>query len=396
MVSGKPWVLLSGSRMLLALAMWMGTGQSAWAIGPFGRIDVWPFAHSNGSGANATDSGDVDNDSDIDVVATYGTTVGWYKNLNGDALTWWQGSSPLYTTVSTAYNANTVFTGDMDGDGDLDIVGSCTSSGYSYLAWFENTNNGATWMTHLSHQVYDSVHWVEPADIDGDGDLDLSAATYGTLGWLEMNSGSPVSFHTLDSSIYANFRCAHVANLDSDSELEITGVLHYGSGLGRQVCIYEIGGGRTDLSTTQMNAPYTAWHGDFDGDGDNDVAAANGSDILVWRNDSGTWTSIAGVSVPGFVLRSGDFDNDGTDELVAGFTLRILQYNGSAWTSTTVDPAVSPMYSSTAGIDVADVDLDGDLDIVGPSGYGVYWWGSGESAHFYNPYGGYGGGYGGP
>ena len=390
MICGKVRRLVCGSLWKITSICFALQCCNAFAIGPFGRIDVWPFPHSSGASANAAASADFDNDGDIDIAASYGSSVVWYKNKNGDSLTWWQGSSPLSTSVTTNYNCLTLFAGDVDGDGDSDLVGGCTSSGVSYVAWFENSSNGTTWTPHLVYQLSELIHWVEPADIDGDGDLDLAVAFYATLGWMELNSGSAVAWTTLDSSGFANFRCAHPANLDSDSELEILGVLHYGITLSRQVCIYQPAGTRTDLATTQISSPWSAWHGDFDGDGDNDVAAGTSSQTFIWRNDSGgTWTAITAPSGAGQLLRSGDFDGDGSDELVAGYTLRVLKYNGSTWSSTTVEPTMTPNLASTAGFDVADIDLDGDLDITGPGVAGVHWWGDGESSHFYNPYGGY-------
>ena len=72
---------------------------------------------------------------------------------------------------------------DVDGDGDLDILGA----GYAGdVAWWQNTaRDGSTWSKHLVAESFDGAVSVVAADVDGDGDPDIlgAASVAGDLTW---------------------------------------------------------------------------------------------------------------------------------------------------------------------------------------------------------------------
>jgi len=60
-----------------------------------------------------------------------------------------------------------VSTADIDGDGDIDIIGD--------QCWWENLNaDGTEWSKHLIN-TGQSDNRLSTADIDGDGDMDIGA-----------------------------------------------------------------------------------------------------------------------------------------------------------------------------------------------------------------------------
>ncbi len=68
---------------------------------------------------------------------------------------------------------HTGFAADMDGDGDMDIL---SDSGYrSLIAWFENNGTGGGWERHdvSSAGEIDPPIACYPIDIEGDGDIDV-------------------------------------------------------------------------------------------------------------------------------------------------------------------------------------------------------------------------------
>ncbi|MBD3234707.1 MAG: T9SS type A sorting domain-containing protein, partial [candidate division Zixibacteria bacterium] len=74
---------------------------------------------------------------------------------------------------STFWGINSVFSADLDNDGDLDILG--TSVRRDYVAWLENDGNGG----FEKHMIDNDVLWagdVYAADLDNDDDVDVLVA----------------------------------------------------------------------------------------------------------------------------------------------------------------------------------------------------------------------------
>ena len=80
------------------------------------------------------------------------------------------------TTATGAVQA--ISFGDLDGDGDLDLLAASTGwkpgTEDDEIAWYEN--NGSVSPSFVRHKLpwaSDNVHALFVADLDGDGDLDL-------------------------------------------------------------------------------------------------------------------------------------------------------------------------------------------------------------------------------
>jgi len=117
---------------------------------------------------------DVDRDGDADVVVE----GRWLENPRSlDAAAPWD--AHVYSTTWT-WSATFVATGDVDGDGRIDVVLSPSeSAGGSYrISWFAApADPGELWQEHPIDDPVESVHhFVGAADLDGDGDLDVATA----------------------------------------------------------------------------------------------------------------------------------------------------------------------------------------------------------------------------
>ena len=86
------------------------------------------------------------------------------------------GGTASFTTsdiATSADGATRVYAADMDGDGDMDIVSASQQD--DTIAWYEN--NGAadpSWTAANIATSADGAFSVYAADMDGDGDMDLS------------------------------------------------------------------------------------------------------------------------------------------------------------------------------------------------------------------------------
>ena len=146
--------------------------------------------------------GDINGDGmpDLVVGGNAGQELVWYENPN-----WTK-----YTIASNLKFSTDHAVADLNGDGQNDII-SLTKN---MLVWFENPN----WKMTLIDSI--TLHDIELADFDADGDLDIvgrnQSAFGGDGGWLHF-----YIFESMDSWRHMSFRCPAgeglaVANIDSD------------------------------------------------------------------------------------------------------------------------------------------------------------------------------------
>ena len=183
-LNSPKWIFaadLDGDNDLDVVVGDYGSGQVLWyensGSGSFGSEQVITAQAPGVSGAAAAD---LDGDGDLDVLSASETddTVAWYENEDGN------GSFGARQVISnTALGANGVVAGDLDGDGDNDVVSA--SDNDDEIVWYENDGNGSFGAGVTLDASADEAKNVHLADIDADGDLDVLSASYGdhTVAW---------------------------------------------------------------------------------------------------------------------------------------------------------------------------------------------------------------------
>lgn len=172
------------------------------------------------AGAIAVYAADVDGDGDLDVLSASFSDgrIAWYENLDG------LGSfGPQKRISSTTNGATSVSAADLDGDGDLDIL----ASGYNddSIIWFENMDGNGTFS--LSINISDSMwyaEWSLAADLDGDGDLDVIGASMGDRRavWFENDGlGNFEIVGAINTVNALGLEMVSVADIDADGDLDM-------------------------------------------------------------------------------------------------------------------------------------------------------------------------------
>jgi hypothetical protein len=227
---------------------------------------------------------DIDGDGDMDVISgSDNSGISWYENIDGN-----RNFGPTRVINAFAPNARSIATADIDGDGDMDVVGS--TSGSVTVAWYENLDGLGSFgpqQTITTNGL--SVEPIFTIDIDGDGDIDIIAATGGAdkVAWYENLDG--LGNFGSENIIIDNLLGAHSiysTDLDNDGDNDI---LATGGGAfdGEVVWFENLDGqgsfGAKNVISTEVQFSRSVIAADIDNDGDMDViASSQNDDKIAW------------------------------------------------------------------------------------------------------------------
>jgi hypothetical protein len=295
--------------------------------------------HLEASGyASSLHTGDMDSDGDEDIVAVISDHPSLFINLDGMGRSW-ERRIILNPPGMAEYTISFIEITDMDSDEDLDVilaygedeVDGCGKEDFGYLYWLENNGVYTPWTDHL---ISGSVHrpsGLACADLDGDGDIEVAEAHY--YSWY-MGGGEwwyDYFIHWFDSS--EGLWTSHLICEENSSHLLLA---------------------------------------DVDMDSDLDVVYAHGTHISCRLNGlpSGSWTYQLLVDSPDGVaaLTSADIDGDGDPDMLAcGGNGKHIKWFLNPVTPGEIWPETIVADQNYAALHVCceDLDGDGDLDILG-------------------------------
>ena len=285
---------------------------------------------SDFSGVYDVHAADVDGDGNIDVIgaARNGSTVAWWENTAGDGSTWTE-----HTVDADFSGADSVCAADVDGDGNMDILGAARYD--DAVIWWENTaGDGSTWTLHEVDTAFNGARSVHAEDMDNDGDMDiLGAALDGDMiSWWENTAGDGTAWteHAVDTA-FDGASCVYAADVNGDGTMDVLGAAELDS-----MITWWDGSTMTEHPVlTEFDTARAVYATDMDGDGDMDIlGGAMGSQAqdIIW------------------------LENDGSEN----FTTNIIDE-----------------YTDTQSIYAVDMDDDGDMDVLA-----AYYYGTGEIRWF--------------
>ncbi len=178
-------------------------------------------------GARHVCSVDMDNDGDLDMLgsAYIADEVTWWENTGVDSTNW-----RAHVVDEDLDGVNVVTPVDIDNDGDMDLLGSADIAD-DIVIWLNLEGNGMSWFRLAVDENFDGAFSTYPVDMDGDGDLDVlgAAAEGNAMVWWENTNGQGNSW--LDHPIDEEFEYPMVisaGDFDKDGDMDILGGSFHG------------------------------------------------------------------------------------------------------------------------------------------------------------------------
>lgn len=324
--------------------------------------------------------GDIDGDGAPDLVigGMPAEKLNWYR---------WTGSSNNLqkTTIATPSNEFTTdgTLGDVDGDGALDIIVPDGNTGNN-LHWFRNPRIkgdptvGSQWTRNTIGSVGSWGKDVRTADFDHDGRLDVAVHSGQGNAMVFYQTAANSWTHQSFAGVAAGEEGMAIGDIDQDGWIDLVVQGQWLRNPGGSPTNVRTHGNWTSSAIGPVEASFKAVVADLNGDGKVEVVFSNseGTGDLKWFSygsggPTGSWTqhTVEAMLERAHTLAVADMNLDGKLDIVTGQMHTssdkqlLIYYNldgsGGSWSKQVID---------NVGIHngvVADLGGDGDMDIIG-------------------------------
>lgn len=333
-------------------------------VGTTGGTGVMTAASVATGGGNPAlmAAGDIDRDGDVDVVSANASsnTITVFRNDGRGTLT-------STNTLPQAGGPFGIVLSDLNNDGWTDLA--VTNSSVGTVTRWLNTGGG-NFSSPLTIVVGTSPHGIAAGDVNGDGYADLVVANSGSTSFTVLTNNGAAGFTTLTyGPVGTQPTAIALADLNRDDQLDIVlsatgdGVLRHFRNSGGLFTLFHsiaLGGGAYGFAVADVN-----------GDGNNDLISGLSVTTNNLRIDrlnalgtvSGTSSYTVGTDIRGLVV--GDFNGDGlADVAVTDYAANMVRVMGNDGGGGLTELSSTAVGTNPWGIAGGDLDADGDLDVV--------------------------------
>jgi uncharacterized repeat protein (TIGR01451 family) len=312
-------------------------------------------------------SGDFNQDGRPDLLAKTGVRVrnAWFQNLGNGAF----GSGQVITDLTTW--SSTIKTFDLDSDGDEDILYFSREA----LGWMQNDGTGKYGIPIIlyEHNASSTLGGYDAGDLDHDGDIDLIASLEGKLVWVE-NTGSgkfepPLPVYEFSPAEFPEH--IDLADLNRDGNTDILISIDDYPNI---IWFQSLGNGQFAGPTTliSLNAEVTSiFAEDVNGDTHPDIVVSTdtGGEHIFWHenlgdgNFGGLQYVLDDFGLGQITINLADLDLDGDLDIITN-VLEGAWFENDGFGQFSTPQPLSTGISEIDHIFPFDMDLDFDKDLI--------------------------------
>jgi hypothetical protein len=300
-------------------------------------------------------------------------------------------STPIEHTIEGNFTyPGFVYPDDIDGDGDIDIMAVSRGGVSGDITWWANADGlGTSWVTHVVDDAFPNAFSICSADVDGDNDTDILGASRNDsdIAWWENTDGIGTMWtkYLVDDS-FGGAYFVHAEDVDADGDMDVLGAAYTDD----EITWWENTNGTGTAWTEHVidgsvDAPTGVFTADINGDGHVDVLGSveYANDILWWENTDGSGTNwiehiVDGDYASAYSVYSADVDGDGDFDVLGASPAGYITWwaNADGLGTTWVEHTIKSGFQQAYGIHAADLDGDGDIDVAGTAimANNVAWW----------------------
>lgn len=337
---------------------------------------------------------DIDADGDLDIITTayFEDTIYWWENDGTPE----DGGWTEHIITSSFDGVRSISLADIDSDGNVDIIGAAIDA--DKINWWENdgTPGDGGWIEHCIVSNFNGAWDISVADFDSDGDFDIvgMANSVDEISWWENNStpyNNRWTKHLITSNFSSSCISLHPADFDADGDIDMVGTsdvpncVNLWDNFGPPTSTFYVG----NIIDNPVNT-YSVYAADIDLDGDMDpIVADNLANSIYWWENIG---SIYSFSWPKYTITTGfgdvrsvqatDMNSDGYPDILGSargsMEIAWWQNDGTPNDGGWLKQIITSNFNSARFAYGADIDSDGDIDVVGTAydGDTIVWWSS--------------------